>query len=185
MIAMLALHKINDRWHWMECRWDHFRAIMMFKIINKLVAISTEAILSSSTSNTRSYSKRFRQLPTTIECYLHSFFPASIRIWNNLPDPLVNETDLQRFKVRISNFHFNYNYIYYINWKEMYDITLFEACTLIIIIIIITYSKNFGGKNFGESQEFANFFTNFPVFVAWGVHSNMSCALYCFAQESR
>jgi len=49
----------------------------------------------------------------------------------------------------------------------------------------IPYSKKlWRGKNFGEfgkSQQFANFFAKFPVFVTWGAHSNVKCTLICFA----
>ena len=80
----------------MKQRRENLRVIMLFKIINKLVEVSTSDLLHPLKVDTRGHSLRYGQLNTTIDSYLHSFFPAAIKIWNNLPDYLVNETELQK-----------------------------------------------------------------------------------------
>ena len=74
---------------------------MFYKIINNLVDVSTDGILNPLTVNTRGHSQRFKQLNTNVDCFLHSFFPATIKIWNNLPENLTTHAALQDFKKTI------------------------------------------------------------------------------------
>ena len=96
----------NIGWLTMSQRREKLRAIMLFKIINNLVKVSaTDELLNPQTNATRGHTRRFKQLNTNIDSYLHSFFPATIKLWNKLPEDLINHTDLQRFKEGIFNLH--------------------------------------------------------------------------------
>ena len=61
-------------WSAMKQRHENLRVIMLFKIINELVEVSTSDLLHPLKVDTRGHSLRYRQLNTTTDCYLHSFF---------------------------------------------------------------------------------------------------------------
>ena len=81
-----------------ECRLSVF-----YKIINGLVAIPADTYLQPNTRNTRTgNTKSFRQPGCTTDIFKHSFFPATIRDWNLLPDKAVRCKSLESFKATIS-----------------------------------------------------------------------------------
>ena len=92
-------------WVTMRQRCLKLRVIMLFKIINKLVEVSSNDLLCPLSTDTRGHQQRYTQLGTTMDCYLNSFFPTAIKAWNDLPDYIVQEKDLQRFKEQIFNLH--------------------------------------------------------------------------------
>ena len=85
-------------WVTMRQRCLKLRVIMLFKIINKLVEVSSNDLLCPLSTDTRGHQQRYTQLGTTMDCYLNSFFPTAIKAWNDLPDYIVQEKDLQRYK---------------------------------------------------------------------------------------
>ena len=90
----------------LESRRTCNRAIMMFKILNNLVDISIDpTVLVPNTLPTRGHNQRFRQLPVRTNSFGKSFFPDSIKIWNQLPTPIVNCNDLETFKLQLYNFN--------------------------------------------------------------------------------
>ena len=90
----------NIGWPTLSLRREKLRAVMFYKIVNNLVDVSTDGILNLITINTRGHSKRYK-LNGNIDCFLHSFFPATIKIWNNLPENLTTYAALQDYKKTI------------------------------------------------------------------------------------
>ena len=86
-----------------QCRQQE-RAIMMFKIIHNLVNIPVNSYLTpvSMTHDTRGHNMRFTQPMTRIDSYLHSFFPSAIKIWNSLPQHVIDSKDIDEFKQRLA-----------------------------------------------------------------------------------
>ena len=39
--------------------------------------------------------------------YLFSFFPSAIKLWNSLPDFVINSTNLNNFKLHLDNYFSN------------------------------------------------------------------------------
>ena len=70
---------------------------MFYKIVNNLVDVSTDGILNPITINTRGHSKRYKQILTAF----YIFFPATIKIWNNIPENLTTYAALQDFRKTI------------------------------------------------------------------------------------
>ncbi|XP_072027820.1 uncharacterized protein [Amphiura filiformis] len=65
------------------------RLLMMFKIRFDLVDIPWNHYLTLHSSSTRGHSSRFMQPHTNSSVFANSYFPRTIRDWNNLPvDPL-------------------------------------------------------------------------------------------------
>ena len=80
------------------------KAVMLYKIVHHLVDIPASNYLIPTTTSdiTRGPHKRFLQLSSTINAYLYSFFPSSIKIWNCLPHNIVDSTNINQFKQNIA-----------------------------------------------------------------------------------
>ena len=68
---------------------------MMFKIKNNLIEISKNRLVPSPTPRRQ---LNFQVPHSKLELHKNSFFPSTIRLWNNLPDELKAQTDLVKFK---------------------------------------------------------------------------------------
>ena len=66
--------------------------------INNLVEIDTGNSLIKNNLPTQGHSNRFKQLFTRVNSIKHSFYPDAIKLWNKLPDTIINCTTLQNFK---------------------------------------------------------------------------------------
>ena len=86
-----------------RCR-DELKAIMMFKIINHLVDIPVNPFLTpiSTVHSTRGHNMRFMQPMTRIDSYMYSFFPLAIKIWNDLPQNVIDSNDIDQFKQKLA-----------------------------------------------------------------------------------
>ena len=85
-------------WNTLQDRRNKFRAVMVFKIIHNLVDIQPHNYLIPNQLLTRGHYHRFQQLPTYIDSYKYSFYPDAIKIWNRLPEHIVEAPTLQLFK---------------------------------------------------------------------------------------
>ena len=76
------------------------KAVMLYKIVHLLVDIPASNYLTPTTTSgiTRGHHKRFLQPSSTVNAYLHSFFPSSIKIWNRLPNNIVDSTNINQFR---------------------------------------------------------------------------------------
>ena len=82
---------------------------MMYKIVHQLVDIQASSYLIPATTieYTRGHHMRFTQPFTRIDSYLYSFFPSSIKLWNALPNHILNSTNIEQFKQRIAGLSIN------------------------------------------------------------------------------
>ena len=81
----------NLSWPTLQQRRTCNRGIMLYKILNKQVEIPiVPTILRPSISLTRGNNRRFIQLQCHLNCYSNSFLPDAIRIWNSLPQQLID-----------------------------------------------------------------------------------------------
>ena len=87
MLDTLGLNTLEDR-------HNKLRAVMVYKIIHKLVDIEFCNYLTPSQIPTRGHHHRFQQLPTYIDSYKYSFYPDAIENWNNLPEHTVEASTL-------------------------------------------------------------------------------------------
>ena len=77
---------------------------MLFKIIHNLVDISANYYLTPVPMmyDTSGHNMRFMQPMTRTDSYLHSFFPSVIKIWNSLPQHVIDLKDIDEFKLRLA-----------------------------------------------------------------------------------
>ena len=85
-------------WRTLEKRRDNSTLVMLHKIINQYVDIPHDQILHTAPSNTQSNSRKFLHLSSRIDSFKHSFFLAAVRLWNHLPDHLVEIENVDTFK---------------------------------------------------------------------------------------
>ena len=63
----------NIRWSTMKQRRDDLHLIL--KIVNDLVDVTTDGILQQTNNLSGGHTRNFRQLSTTVDSYMYSFFP--------------------------------------------------------------------------------------------------------------
>ena len=77
---------------------------MLFKVVHGLVAVPPEGHIEKSVSRTRAKnSERLKVYSPSTEIFKHSFFPKTIKDWNNLPDSAVLAATVDTFKEEIKN----------------------------------------------------------------------------------
>ena len=96
----------NLSWPLLRQRRDVAKVTMFFyKIINNLISIPHSHV-SVSSAPTRGQNQKFIQFAAKTNTYLFSFFPSAIKLWNSLPDCIINSSNLNNFKLNIDK-HFN------------------------------------------------------------------------------
>ena len=89
-------------WPTLLARRSQAKAVMMYRIVNKLVDIPEAVHLTRRESSTRGHNARFHQPYTRVLAYKHSFFPSTIRIWNSLPENLTQKPSLESFRLGVT-----------------------------------------------------------------------------------
>ena len=85
-------------WKTLEERRRQGKAAMFYKATMGLVDVETNNLEMRTTSTrTRGHDKRYRLPQSNLRSHLQSFYPSTIRIWNNLPDDAVVAPILQQF----------------------------------------------------------------------------------------
>ena len=89
----------------LEERRNESKLLLFYKIVNNLVDIDISDILFPwpTVHNTRGHQLRFLPPITRVNSYHNSFFPSTIRQWNNLPESVINATSLEHFKSLLCN----------------------------------------------------------------------------------
>ena len=99
----------NLSWPTLQQRRPCNRGIMLYKILNKQVEIPIIPIIfRPNILSTRGNNRRFIQLQChLIQCYSnYLFFPDAIRIWNSLPQQLIDCSNVELFRDGIYR-HYN------------------------------------------------------------------------------
>ena len=95
----------NLGWETLQRKRKVNRLTMMYKIVNKHVAIPPNDHISSNTRNSRtvvcSHSAQLKVRSVEIENYRNSFFPKTIIEWNNLKKDLVDCQSVLSFKAAV------------------------------------------------------------------------------------
>ena len=87
------------QWTTLQERRAQAKAVMMFRIVNNFVDVPHTYL--TPTVALRGHSMKYLVPFTRTSVYRQSFFPDGIRIWNSLPQELVNCTSTTSFKVGV------------------------------------------------------------------------------------
>ena len=98
--AMLAYLQWPSLEH---CR-NQLKALTVFKIVHNLIDISSNTLMKPATSDhyIRGHTARFQRPFTRVDAYRFSFIPSAIKIWNSLPQDLINCTNINIFKQKLA-----------------------------------------------------------------------------------
>jgi hypothetical protein len=104
----IMLYQVTDKlYHIMLYQVQHRRQlaklIMMYRITYHLIEIPSITYLIPSRSGTRGHNIRYLQPSTRVLAYQYSFFPSTIRLWNNLPQTLVSSGSIDIFRHSLTN----------------------------------------------------------------------------------
>ena len=79
-----------------HCR-NALRLQMMYKITHRIVHLNLPEYITYSHGITRGHDYKLTIPPTRIDAYKHSYFPATISLWNKLSNETVNASTFQAF----------------------------------------------------------------------------------------
>jgi hypothetical protein len=88
------------QWTELQQRRKRAKVIMLYRIVNYLVAISPEPYLipRGVALTTRGHDTRFLLPYSRIQSHQQSFFSSAIRLWSELPTAVVTASTLEGFK---------------------------------------------------------------------------------------
>ncbi len=95
--AMLAKLK----WDTQQERRARTRVTLFYKIVYGLVDITFPPYITQTGHQTRGHTMRFLVPTVRVDAYKHSFFPATIRLWNGLPSETVTASSADAFRTRV------------------------------------------------------------------------------------
>ena len=72
-------------WDTLSSRRQTSRLCLLYKILHNIVDVTLPSYITPSTRFTRGHNQKFILPQSRIDAYKFSFFPNSIRLWNNLP----------------------------------------------------------------------------------------------------
>ena len=95
------------KWDTLQHRRNNTRTTMFFKIMHNLVDIIPDPPLINA-KTVRGHNQRFRQIRARTSIFQNSFFPATIVLWNKLPQDVVDQTSLDAFQSALASQHINF-----------------------------------------------------------------------------
>jgi hypothetical protein len=94
-------------WETLAQRRKVARVTMMYKISTGQAAIPERTFLQPVTRHSRNHHSKAYQRPTgTKDCWVYSFFPNTIKDWNQLPENIITAETTKQFKQAAIN-HYN------------------------------------------------------------------------------
>ena len=96
----------NLGWSSLQQRRIEARLVMMYRITHDLVDIPAAQYLHPATvMHIRGHSQRYMLPFCRTDVYRHSFFPAGIRLWNQLPEHVATAQTLESFKAGLADLY--------------------------------------------------------------------------------
>ena len=92
----------NLKWKTLEERRKDLRLILMYKIVNGLVAVPTTPLKPASGCTRANHQFKYQTIRTNCDTSKYSYFPRTIPEWNNLKSDIVNSPSVDAFKARLS-----------------------------------------------------------------------------------
>ena len=93
-------------WDTLQQRRLRTKAIMMYRIINGLVAIEPPPFMHHLGAAIRGQQQKYIVPYSRTTVHKEPFFPSTIRLWNQLPEATAAALDLESFKKEIQAVRF-------------------------------------------------------------------------------
>ena len=78
----------------LQQRRRHSKIIMLYRIRHQLANVPTTNFITPATRNTQHYKTPYART----EVYKSSFFPSTIKLWNNLQPAIINSTTIPQLR---------------------------------------------------------------------------------------
>ncbi len=91
-------------WPTLQDRRCHARLTMLYKIANGLISLdSANQLIHATRSTRRSHTMAFQHISSRTDARKYSFYPRTVKAWNNLPHPVATAESLEIFKALLSD----------------------------------------------------------------------------------
>ena len=92
-------------WRSLQARRVDAKLVLFYKIVNGLVAIPISTYLTPVIRKDSTFhnTQAFLTYTTTIDYFMHSFFPSTIKLWNHLPENIVSLPNLDTYKTQVQS----------------------------------------------------------------------------------
>ena len=94
------------KWESLECRRTRADIVMLYKIHHGMVAIPAPSVLVPHARFLPESPHRFQPIYASTDAYMYSFYPRTVRIWNELPSCIPAEASLLSLKAALSKVTF-------------------------------------------------------------------------------
>jgi hypothetical protein len=95
-----SVTSVMERFEWEKLSQRRkAKATMMYRVIHSLVAILIPNFTNNIGASTRGHTSRYKVPFCRTTIYKESFFPSTIRIWNQLPESTISAMSLDTFKI--------------------------------------------------------------------------------------
>ena len=91
------------KWTQLAERGPEQRLILLFKIVNDLVAIPTDDFTFNNRPSRNSNNRHIKVPSTNTDIYINSYFPKTIKDWNNLSDSAVHCKTVTTYKTALTS----------------------------------------------------------------------------------
>jgi two-component SAPR family response regulator len=88
-------------WQSLQTRRKIARVSMFYKMVNGLVEIDLENFAQKANRQTRGHNQKYQTVGWNLAAWRDSFFPATIKDWNELPPSVVGSTSIDTFKTAV------------------------------------------------------------------------------------
>ena len=85
------------KWNSLNYHRDTIRLQMMYKIIHRIVDLNLPDYITFNRGITRGHDYKLTMPFTRIDSYKFSFFPATVTLWNQLPNEAASATLINVF----------------------------------------------------------------------------------------
>ena len=90
------------KWKTLEDRRKDLRLILMYKIVNGLVAVPATPLEPACDRTRANHQYKYRTIRTTCDIAKYSYFPRTIPEWNVLRADIVDSPSVDAFKARLA-----------------------------------------------------------------------------------
>ena len=92
-------------WETLQTRRAKTRLILLYKAINKLVAVDSHLYLIPHHTRTRlQHAHTFQHISTAQNYHRYTFYPRTIPLWNQLPATIAEAKNIDTFKAQLAKY---------------------------------------------------------------------------------
>ena len=75
---------------------------MLYKIVHQSIALDLPNEIVSFNTVTRGHNMKYRTPFCRVDVFKNSFFPATVKLWNGLPEDVIYSNSLGQFRTSVN-----------------------------------------------------------------------------------